>query len=96
MKKGKGSKGRKFRDLIKLSHSERDASPAHESSAPASEPGPSRGLIKFETGKLPAEFASFKEKRKSNRPGTVVIVIAALGLIFIAIIAWFIAHEPPK
>ncbi len=96
MKESSGGKGRRFRDLLKLSHRERDASPSHESPARAHETSPSRGIIKFETGKLPAEFASFKEKRKSNRPGGVVILIAALALIFIAIIAWFIAHEPPK
>ncbi|HKG22633.1 MAG TPA: hypothetical protein VKC34_12095 [Blastocatellia bacterium] len=85
---------RKFRDVIKLSHRRRSGAPP----APF-EPrrqSPPSGVIKFETGKLPSEFAGYQEKRESDRPAAVLIVIVAAALIFIAIIAWLVAHEPPN
>ena len=84
-------KRRKTREMMKLSPEEPSAG-AVGSVAPR----PPSGVIRFETGKLPSEFAGYNQKRESNRPGRVVIVIAALAVVFIAIIAWFIAQEPPK
>ncbi|HKY05835.1 MAG TPA: hypothetical protein VJQ56_13145 [Blastocatellia bacterium] len=53
-----------------------------------------QGLIRFKTGVLPAGFASLEEKRASRWPGPVVVVIVIVAIIFIAIITWFVAHEP--
>ncbi|HVF88628.1 MAG TPA: hypothetical protein VNH22_01090 [Blastocatellia bacterium] len=93
MKKGENGSHRKFRDIIRLSHSRRSEAPAVAREPRAQSP-PS-GVIKFETGKLPSEFAGYQDKRTSNRPATVVMVIIAAAFIFIAIIAWLVAHEPP-
>ena len=89
----KGSR-RRFRDVIKLSH--RRHSAARAASLEPRGQSPPSGVIKFETGKLPSEFAGYQEKRESNRPATIVIVIIAAAFIFISIIAWFVAHEPPN
>lgn len=53
------------------------------------------GLIRFKTGVLPVGYDSFEDKRASRWPGPVVVVIVIVALIFIAIVAWFVAHEPP-
>jgi hypothetical protein len=90
MKENRDGGRRKLRDIIRLSHAKRG-----ERLAPPRKPDAPSGVIQFQTGKLPTEFASFREKRESNRPGAVLIVIVTLALVFIALIAWFIAHEPP-
>jgi hypothetical protein len=91
MKKKRGGRRRRFRDMIKMSP-DRSAESAAEPESQSLPPG----VIRFETGKLPTEFAEFDRKRESNLPGRVVVTIVALSLILIAVIAWFIAHEPPK
>jgi hypothetical protein len=54
------------------------------------------GIIRPNTQspRLPAELAEPGEAWDFLKPGRVVLVIASLALIFIAIITWFIAHEP--
>lgn len=90
MKITRGARRRKTREIMKLSPEE----PAKSEAEPRS--SRPQGVIRFETGRLPSEFISYQEKRESNLPGKVVIVIVTLALIFIALIAWFIANEPPK
>jgi len=80
----KSLRRRKTREMMKLS--------SEEPSQGASEPGPAKapsGVIRFETGKLPSEFAGYREEKRSNRPGRVVIVIVSLALIFIALIVFY-------
>ncbi|HYP29131.1 MAG TPA: hypothetical protein VE262_20645 [Blastocatellia bacterium] len=91
MKKRWGRRRRRYRDMIEMSPDPR----AEGAAQPGPDTRPS-GIIRFETGKLPSEFAEFDKKGRSNRPGGVVMTIVALALIIIAIIAWAIANEPPK
>ena len=90
-KKKREGRRRSFRDMIKMSHGRREEA----ASKPAPEDRPF-GVIRFETGKLPTEFAEFDNKRKSNLPGKVVMTIVILSLVIIAVVAWLIANGPPK
>src|SRR5438128_6983191 len=64
-----------------------------------SSPGASNGagIIRPETGMLhlPSGLVEPGEHRLIKRPSPVVMVIVGLALVFIAIITWFVAHEPP-
>jgi hypothetical protein len=53
------------------------------------------GIARSETGSLtlPANYSPPKAVESENS-GRVVIIITILSIIFIAIIAWFVANEP--
>jgi hypothetical protein len=57
-KKKREGRRRSFRDMIKMSHGRREEA----ASKPAPEDRPF-GVIRFETGKLPTEFAEFGNHR---------------------------------
>lgn len=54
------------------------------------------GIARSETGSLtlPADYSPPKDIEPQKNDGRVVIVITILSIIFIAIIAWFVANEP--
>jgi hypothetical protein len=58
----------------------------------------SAGVIRPNTGmlRLPSDFTESNERRLVQLPGRVMLIITALALIFIILIAWFVAHEPPQ
>ena len=66
--------------------------------APAEHQNNSAGIIRPNTGTLhlPPGLVEPNARRSFERPGRAMLIITGLALIFIAIIAWFVAHEPPK
>ncbi|MEW6208186.1 MAG: hypothetical protein AB1631_07450 [Acidobacteriota bacterium] len=62
--------------------------------------GPTRpntnGISRSETGSLtlPVDYSPPRTVESAENSGRVVIVITILSIIFIAIIAWFVANEP--
>ncbi len=87
-------KGMRFRSHARRSKLRAAKRSAQEGDNKEREIEDPHGLIRFNTGILPAGFASLEEKRASRWPGPVVIVIVIVAIIFIAIITWFVAHEP--
>ena len=55
------------------------------------------GVMRPDTGALrvPTDLEE-QDTGSSILPNKVVLVITLLALLFIAIIAWFVAHMPPK
>ena len=55
------------------------------------------GVMRPDTGALrvPTDLEE-EDTGSSILPNKVVLVITLLALLFIAIIAWFVAHMPPK
>ncbi len=58
----------------------------------------SSGIIRPSTGMLhlPAGLTESSERQSFQLPGRVMLIITGLALVFIIIIAWFVAHEPAK
>ncbi len=56
------------------------------------------GIIRPNTGllHLPSGLTESSERQRFQLPGRVMLIIVSLALIFIIVIAWFVAHEPPK
>ena len=55
------------------------------------------GVIRPDTGalRIPSDLND-EDRGSSILPNKVVLVITLLALLFITIIAWFVAHMPPK
>lgn len=45
---------------------------------------------------LPASLSNIEDKAMAVDPTKIVLVIVVFALIFIALITWFIANEPPR
>ena len=60
-------------------------------------PPKTNGVMRPDTGALtvPSDLND-EGKSSSILPNKVVLVITLLALLFIAIIAWFVTHMPPK
>lgn len=56
------------------------------------------GIIRPNTGllHLPSGLTESPDRQRFQLPGRVMLIITGLALIFIIVIAWFVAHEPPK
>ena len=60
------------------------------------QPPPVPGVMRPDTGTLRLPSDLEEETHDSLLPDGVVLVIVLFWLLFIAIIAWFVAHMPPK
>ena len=66
--------------------------------APAQEQKQNSGILRPNTGmlRLPSGLTESSERQASQLPGRVMLIIISLAIVFIIVIAWFVAHEPPK
>lgn len=65
---------------------------------PAESRNTNSGIIRPNTGmlRLPSGLTESNAGQSFQRPGRAMLIIVGLALIFIILIAWFVAHEPPK
>lgn len=66
--------------------------------APAPAQKQNSGIIRPNTGmlKLPSSLTESNERQTFQLPGRVMLIITGLAIVFIIVIAWFVAHEPSK